>query len=120
MVGALKGMSNVAAGAGDRCGWWIGLGQTSGIQSGDVEKEKAYHLPAADGSVPVWSKEWLRVKPTTARDWAGWDDSIADERLLENPAFMKSGWQGRWPQDAIYSELCIIGIPFAGRLSVRW
>lgn len=59
-----------------------------GIQSGEVEKEKAYHLPAADGSVPVWSKEWLRVKPTTARGLGRLGTTaLLDERLLENPAF---------------------------------
>jgi hypothetical protein len=59
-----------------------------GVKPESVESDKTYHLPAADGRVPVWSKEWRRVKTTTAIGFGrlGTTD-LVDERLMSEPAY---------------------------------
>ena len=59
-----------------------------GVKSGSVEEGKTYHVPAADGSVPIWSKDWRRVKPTTAKGFGRLAlTALLDERLLPEPAY---------------------------------
>ncbi len=38
-----------------------------GVTAGKIEKKATYHIPATDGSVPLYSEAWRLVKPTTAK-----------------------------------------------------
>jgi len=58
-----------------------------GVSSGKVEQEVRYHVPAADGSVPIFSEQWRLAKPTSARAFGRLGTTpLLDERLLPYPA----------------------------------
>ena len=58
-----------------------------GVSRGKVVEEAIYHVPAADGTVPIFSAAWRLVKPTTAKvlGWLG-KTPLPDEQLLPHPA----------------------------------
>ena len=62
-------------------------GDFLGVRKNKLQKKGTYHLPAADGSVPLYSEPWLLLKPTTARPlgWLG-RTPMLDDRLLRHPA----------------------------------
>jgi hypothetical protein len=52
-----------------------------------VEKDKTYHVPAADGAAPLFSAEWRLLTPVDARPLGRLGTTpLRDERLLPNPA----------------------------------
>jgi hypothetical protein len=58
-----------------------------GATAGTVERDKTYHVPAADGSVPVFSAEWRLIKTTTAKTLGALGRTpLVDEQVLPNPA----------------------------------
>jgi hypothetical protein len=62
-------------------------GRFLGVRRGTVEEEATYHVPAADGSVPVFSEHWRLVRPTTAKGFGRLGTSpLMDDRLLPCPA----------------------------------
>jgi hypothetical protein len=58
-----------------------------GVTKGKVQEKATYHLPAGDGSAPLYSEAWRLVKATTARaiGWLG-RKPLLDDELLPNPA----------------------------------
>jgi len=62
-------------------------GRFLGVSSRKVEQDVVHHVPAADGSVPVFSSQWRLVKPTKAKALGRLGTSpLPDERLLSYPA----------------------------------
>jgi len=62
-------------------------GRFLGVSSRKVEQDVIYHVPAADGSVPVFSEQWRLVKPTKAEGFGRLGTSpLLDKRLLSCPA----------------------------------
>jgi len=62
-------------------------GRFLGVSAGAVEQDAIHHLPAADGSVPVFSERWRLVRPTQAKAVGKLATSpLLDERLLNHPA----------------------------------
>jgi len=58
-----------------------------GVSRGRIERDAVYHVPAADGSVPVFSEQWRLLRATSARPLGRLGTSpLLDERLLPNPA----------------------------------
>ncbi len=58
-----------------------------GVSSGTVEQDVVHHVPAADGSVPVFSAQWRLVKPTKAKAFGRLGTTpLLDDRLLAHPA----------------------------------
>ncbi len=59
-----------------------------GVTPGQLDESRTYHVPAGDGTVPLFSKSWRRVETTTARGHGQIGlTPLADERLLPHPAF---------------------------------
>jgi hypothetical protein len=57
-----------------------------GAASASVEKDKVYHVPAADGTVPLFSAEWRLLKAASARPVGRLGRTpLRDEQLLPNP-----------------------------------
>ena len=62
-------------------------GDFLGVTAGTVETNKAYHVPAGDGSVPLFSSAWRLLECTRAKALGHLGTSaLLDERLLPNPA----------------------------------
>jgi hypothetical protein len=62
-------------------------GRFLGVSRGTVEQNATYHVPAADGSVPIFSEHWRLVRPTSARAVGCLGTTpLLDERLLTCPA----------------------------------
>ncbi len=62
-------------------------GRFLGVSGGTVEQDVVYHVPAADGSVPVFSEQWRLVKPTVAKAFGRLGTKpLLDKRLLAHPA----------------------------------
>ena len=62
-------------------------GRFLGVRGGRVRQDAIYHVPAADGSVPIFSTHWRLVKPTTARAIGRLGTTpLLDERLTAHPA----------------------------------
>ena len=58
-----------------------------GVTAGRVEEQETYHVPAADGSAPVYSETWRLVKPKGAEPLRALGKSpLLDDRLLPHPA----------------------------------
>jgi hypothetical protein len=58
-----------------------------GVRRDKAEEKKTYHVPAADGSVPVYNESWQLLRPTRARSLGKLAASpLLDERLLPYPA----------------------------------
>jgi hypothetical protein len=62
-------------------------GEFLGAKSVGVEKDKVYHVPGADGSVPLFSGEWRLLEATTAKSIGMLAKTpLLDEQVLPNPA----------------------------------
>ncbi|MCK4375577.1 MAG: hypothetical protein KAX19_09615, partial [Candidatus Brocadiae bacterium] len=58
-----------------------------GVSRGRVESDATYHVPAADGSVPIFSESWRLVMARSARPIGRLGRTpLLGERLLPNPA----------------------------------
>jgi hypothetical protein len=58
-----------------------------GARSVEVQEEKSYALPAADGEVPLYSRRWRMVKPTTGEAVGRLGRGcLLEDRLLPHPA----------------------------------
>ncbi|MBI2190478.1 MAG: alpha-L-fucosidase [Planctomycetes bacterium] len=58
-----------------------------GVRAGTVEEKKSYHVPAGDGSVPIYGERWRLVECTRARPLGALGTTASlDERLLPHPA----------------------------------
>ncbi len=58
-----------------------------GVKAGVRQEKQTYHVPAADGSLPVYSEEWQLLKPGRAKGLGRLGQScLLDERLLPHPA----------------------------------
>jgi len=58
-----------------------------GVTKGQIEKQGTYHIPAADGAVPLFSDPWRLVKPTTAQPIGRLGCSLLlDDKLVPHPA----------------------------------
>jgi len=62
-------------------------GRFLGVGAGTVERDAIYHVPAADGSVPVFSEHWRLARPTSAKAFGCLGTTpLVDDRLLAYPA----------------------------------
>jgi hypothetical protein len=62
-------------------------GRFLGVKGGTVQHDVTYHVPAADGSVPVFSEHWRLAGPTSARAVGRLGTTpLLDDRLLAYPA----------------------------------
>ncbi len=58
-----------------------------GVRAAELQEKQTYHVPAAEGSLPVYSQTWQMVRPTRARGMGRLGRSaLLDERLLPYPA----------------------------------
>jgi len=58
-----------------------------GVSKGRIVENAAYHVPAASGSVPLFSARWRLVRPSQAKSLAPLGRSpLLDDELLPNPA----------------------------------
>jgi hypothetical protein len=58
-----------------------------GAREAGVAEKAALHVPAADGTVPVWSERWLLAETTTAKSLAPLGlTPLSGEQLLPHPA----------------------------------
>ncbi|HCE46895.1 MAG TPA: hypothetical protein DET40_25385 [Lentisphaeria bacterium] len=58
-----------------------------GVTKGEIQKDKAFHVPAADGSVSLFSAAWRLVKPKTADVIEGLGTTLLlDDCILPYPA----------------------------------
>lgn len=58
-----------------------------GFRSGEVQSEKTYAVPAADGEVPLYSKVWRLGEATTAEACGRLGNGcLLEDRLLPHPA----------------------------------
>jgi hypothetical protein len=59
-----------------------------GVGAGRVEEQRAYHVPAGDGAVPLYSPLWRLVEPAAAVPHGRLGlTPLPDDRLLDAPAF---------------------------------
>ena len=62
-------------------------GRFLGVSSRKVDQDVVRHVPAADGSVPVFSERWRLVRPAKSRRIGTLGTSpLLDDRLLPSPA----------------------------------
>jgi len=62
-------------------------GEFLGLRKGKVAAKAVHHVPAQDGSVPLYSDPWRLVEVTTARPFGKIGrTSLLDDKLLPNPA----------------------------------
>jgi hypothetical protein len=58
-----------------------------GVRAGTRQEKQTYHVPAADGSLPIYSEEWQLLRPGRAKGLGRLGQScLLDERLLPHPA----------------------------------
>ena len=62
-------------------------GDFLGVESVELKKDIVYYVPAAGGNVPVFSRAWRLVRPTSATAFGRLaTTALLDEELLPNPA----------------------------------
>ncbi len=58
-----------------------------GAKSIEVKENATYHVPAGDGSFPLFSREWRLLEPTSARPLGSLGKTaLTDDELLPHPA----------------------------------
>jgi hypothetical protein len=63
-------------------------GDFLGVTGGTIADKACYHVPAADGAVPLFSAPWRLVETTSAAAHGRLGrTALLDDRLLPNPAF---------------------------------